>query len=85
MACPNSPGPKKARRAKSKVKSILLIIFDIKNLPSQDKQSILDTTVTSFGDYVKMCKNIALNFGNKGTGCCITTHHLTLPFSAGNF
>jgi hypothetical protein len=33
-----------------------------------------------------MCKDFALNFGDKRTGCCITaTHRLTLHFSPGNF
>jgi hypothetical protein len=33
-----------------------------------------------------MCKDFAPNFGNKRTGCCITTtHRLTLSFSPGNF
>jgi hypothetical protein len=31
-------------------------------------------------------RRLALNFGDRRTGCCImTTHHLTLPFSQGNF
>jgi hypothetical protein len=34
---------------------------------------------------MKMCKDFAPNFGDKRTGCCITTHCLTLPFSPGNF
>jgi hypothetical protein len=30
---------------------------------------------------MKMCKDFAPNFGDKRTGCCITTmHHLTLTF-----
>jgi hypothetical protein len=33
---------------------------------------------------MKICEDIAPNFGNKITGCCImTTHHLTLSFSPG--
>jgi hypothetical protein len=33
-----------------------------------------------------MCEDFTLNFGDKRTGCCIlTTHHLALPFSPGNF
>jgi hypothetical protein len=34
-----------------------------------------------YGDCVNMCEDFATNFGDKETGCCITTHHLTLPFS----
>jgi hypothetical protein len=32
MACPNSPRQKKARQVKSKVKSMLIIFFDIKEV-----------------------------------------------------
>jgi hypothetical protein len=33
-----------------------------------------------------MCEDIAPNFGNNRTGCCITTaHRYTLPFSPRNF
>jgi hypothetical protein len=85
MACPNSARPKKARQVESKVRSMFIIFFDSKNLPWQAKQSIPLTTVTSCDDCVKMCKNIALNFGNKGTGYCNTMHRLTFPISAGNF
>jgi hypothetical protein len=72
-------------------KSILIIFFGIngffkKNSPGQAKQSFPRTTVTLYGDCVKMCEDFAPNFGNKGTGCCImTTHRLTLPFPPGNF
>jgi hypothetical protein len=42
--------------------------------------------VTVYGDRMKMCKDFALNFGDKRTECCITTMHcLTLSFSTGNF
>jgi hypothetical protein len=35
---------------------------------------------------MKICEDFVPNFGDKRTGCCITiTHHLTLPFSPGNF
>jgi hypothetical protein len=44
------------------------------------------TLVTFYGDCIKMCEDFAPNFGGKRSGCCITTtHHLTLPFSPGNF
>jgi hypothetical protein len=42
-----------------------------KNSSWQAKQSILHTTVTFYGNCVKICS-------------CITMHHLTLPFSPGN-
>jgi hypothetical protein len=41
------------------------------------------TTVNSayYCDCVKFCEDFALNFGDKRTAGCITTHCLTLPFS----
>jgi hypothetical protein len=45
----------------------------------QAKQSFLHTTVTFYDDCMKMCEDFAPNFGDKGTGCCITTtYHVTL-------
>jgi hypothetical protein len=42
--------------------------------------------VTFYSNYMKMYEHFALNFGDKRTGCCVTTTHcLTLPFSPGNF
>jgi hypothetical protein len=53
-----------------------------KNLSWQAKKSIPHTTVTIYGNCVKMCED----FGDKRTGCCSrTTHHLTLPFHLGIF
>jgi hypothetical protein len=49
------------------------------------KQSIPHTTVTFYGNCVKIREDFPSNFGDKRTGCCITTtHRLTLPFSPGN-
>jgi hypothetical protein len=57
-----------------------------KNSSWQAKQSIMHTTVIFNGDCVKMCHDFTPKFGDKRTGCYITTmHHLTLPFTAGNF
>jgi hypothetical protein len=57
-----------------------------RNSFSQAKQTIPHTPVTLYyGDCLKMRKDFALNFGDKRTGCCITTHRLTLPFSSGIF
>jgi hypothetical protein len=81
----------KGKQVKSKVKSMLMILFDIKGLLAknsswQAKQSIPHTTVTLYGECVKICKDFAPNFGNKRTGCCLMTmQHLALPFSPGNF
>jgi hypothetical protein len=48
---------------------MLFIFFDIKGIVQKE-----------------MCKGFAPNFGNKRTRCCIMImHHLTLPFSPGNF
>jgi hypothetical protein len=53
-----------------------------KNLSWQAKQSIPHATVMFYGDCLKICENFAPNFGDKITGCCITTTRLfTLPFS----
>jgi hypothetical protein len=43
------------------------------------------TTVMFYGHCVKIWEDFAPNFGDKTTGCCITMHHLTLPFSPGIF
>jgi hypothetical protein len=69
---------------KSKVKSMLIIFFDIKGIVL--KELFLAGQTVNYGDCVKMCKDFALNFGDKRTGCCIIkTHHLSFPFSLGNF
>jgi hypothetical protein len=69
---------------KSKVKSMLIIFFTFtKNSSWQAKQSIPHTTMTLYGDCVKMCKEFVPKFGDKRTGCCITK--MQLPFSLGNF
>jgi hypothetical protein len=59
---------------------MLIIFFDFKGIVN--KEFALSGQTLS----VKMCEDFTPNFGNKRTGCCITsTHHLTLPFSPGNF
>jgi hypothetical protein len=64
---------KKARLVKSKVKSMLITVFNIKtstkNLSWQAKQSIPYTTVTFYTDCVKMSEDFAPNFWHKRTGC----------------
>jgi hypothetical protein len=86
MACSVPGRQKKARQVKSKVKSMFIIPYDIKNSSWQSKQSVLHTAVTFYGYCVKMHEDFTPNFGNKRTGCCIMTmHRLTLPFSSGNF
>jgi hypothetical protein len=58
----------KARRAKCKVKSMLIAFISIsrglftKNSPWQAKHSIPHTTVTFHGDFVEMCEDFAPNF-----------------------
>jgi hypothetical protein len=70
---------------------MLITVFDIKEivhkeLVLQAKQSIPHTTVTFYGDCVKMCEDFAPNFGDKITGCYIMTkHHLTLRPSKYDF
>jgi hypothetical protein len=40
--------------------------------------------VTLYSGGVKMCEDFGPKFGDKRTGCCITTtHNLTLPFPPG--
>jgi hypothetical protein len=57
-----------------------------KNSPWQAKHSIPHTTVTFYGEWVKMCEDFVSNFSDKITGSFITiTHHLTLPFQQGIF
>jgi hypothetical protein len=53
-----------------------------KNSSRQAKQSVLHTTVTFYGNCMKMRKGSA---PNSGDNCCITTmHRLTLPCSPRN-
>jgi hypothetical protein len=77
MESPNSARPKKARQVKSKVKSMHIIFFDIREifhkgfiLAGQTVSSAY--YVTFYGDCMKMCEDFGLNFGDKRTGCCIT-------------
>jgi hypothetical protein len=49
------------------------------------KKSIPHTTVTFYGDCVKICEYFVPNLGDKIADCCImTTHCLSLPFSQVN-
>jgi hypothetical protein len=53
---------------------------------SRTQKFQIHTTVTFYGDCVKMREDFASNSGDKRTGCCNTAmHHLTLPFSPGKF
>jgi hypothetical protein len=60
--------PKKVRQVKIKVKSMLIIFFDIKRIVHAE-QSVPHTTMKFYGDCVKMCEDLAPNFGDKRTGC----------------
>jgi hypothetical protein len=81
----------RARQIKSKVKSMLIIFFDNEGIVHKEcvlagQTSVPHTTVTFYDHCMKMCKDFTPNFGGRRTGCCImTTHHLALPFSPGNF
>jgi hypothetical protein len=58
----------------------------MKNSSWLSEQSILRATKMLYGNYVKMCKDFTMDSGDKRNGCCImTTRHLTLLFSPGNF
>jgi hypothetical protein len=43
------------------------------NSSQQAMQSIPHRTVTIYGNCMKICEDFAPNFGDKRTGCCITT------------
>jgi hypothetical protein len=77
---------RKVRQVKSKVKSMLIIFFDIKGIVHKEfvliGQTVPHTIVRFYGDCMKMCEDFTPNFSVKTTGCCfMTTHCLTLPFS----
>jgi hypothetical protein len=82
---------KRKRQARSKVKSMFNIFFDIKRLVHKERvlagQTVIPhTIVTFYGDCVKMCEDFDPNFGDERTGCCITTtHRLTFHFTSGIF
>jgi hypothetical protein len=62
--------------------------FDIKRIAL--KEFILAGQTVNSAYYCEVLwwlhEDFAPNFGDKRTGCCITTmHQLTLPFSPGNF
>jgi hypothetical protein len=76
------------RQVKNKVKSICIIFFDIKGIILKEFAMVGQTANSAYYcdvlQRLKMCEDFAPNFGDKRTGCCITTHDLTLPFSPGN-
>jgi hypothetical protein len=87
---PNSPEPKKASPVKSKVKSMIITVFDNKRIVHKEfvlaGQSVLHAIVTFYGDCMKMCKDFALNFGNERTGGCFTMNsHIHILFHQGFF
>jgi hypothetical protein len=90
MQRPNLPKTENARQVKSKVKSMLFIFFNMKRIVHEEfmlvaKQEIPHTSDKFYGDCVNVCEHFSPNFGNKRTGCCITTtDRLTLPLSPGN-
>jgi hypothetical protein len=74
-----------------KGKSLLNIFSDIKGIVHK-KFILTSQTVDStyyyaiYVDCMKMREDFAPICSDKGTGCCImTTHHLMLTFSPGNF
>jgi hypothetical protein len=69
---------------------MLIIFFDIwglftKNSSWQFKQSAPHTTLMFYSDCVKMCEDFDPNFGDEGTGCCITTTLCLTLFHHGFF
>jgi hypothetical protein len=92
MKRPNSLRPKKGETDEEQSEEHAFSIFltsrrlFTRNSAWQAKQSVLHITVMFYNNCVKMCEDFAQNFGDKRTGCCITTtHFLTLPVSPGNF
>jgi hypothetical protein len=71
--------PKKAREVKNKVRSMLIIFFDIK--ATGKKEFVLAGQAVNSAHYcdilrcdcVQMCEDFAPNFGDKRSGCCITS------------
>jgi hypothetical protein len=85
MACSIQGRPKKERQVKSKAKSMLIIIFDIKGIVPKEfvmaGQAVPHTTVSFYGDCVNMCEDFGPDFGDKRTGRCITSTHRPTSFS----
>jgi hypothetical protein len=70
MACPNSLRVEKARQVKSKVKSMLITFFVIKGVVHREfvlagQAVILYTTVTLYGDCMKLCESFARTLATK--------------------
>jgi hypothetical protein len=87
MACLVQGRLKKARQMKSKVKTMLIIFFDIKGIVHK---KILSGRPNSQFCIIPLCfmatawnwADFTLKFVNKINCCCITTmHHLMLPSS----
>jgi hypothetical protein len=90
MGSPNSVRSKKGRQVKSNVKSMLIIVADINGIVH--KEFVLAGQEVNSAFYydipwrrVKMCEDLAMNFGNIRTRCCIITHQPESPFSPGFF
>jgi hypothetical protein len=80
MKSSTSPRPNKMRHV------TLRGLFTKNSSGRQNSQSHILLSVTFYSNCMQMCEDFSLNFGDKGTGCCImTTHRLTLPFSPENF
>jgi hypothetical protein len=71
---PNSMRQKKATGVKTKVKSMLTVFFDIKEI--FDEEFILARKTDNSASTVMFYDDFAPNFGNKRNGCCIKTTHL---------
>jgi hypothetical protein len=82
---PNSLRLKGTRQVEVKIKSILIIFFNINRIVH--KEFILAGQLVSFTYCCDvLCEDFAPNFSDKCTDCCFTTtHRLTLSFSPKNF
>jgi hypothetical protein len=58
----------------------------VKNSSWQSKRPLQHTSVSFYGECVKIYEDFAQNFGHERTGSCIsTTRRFTLPFYQGHF
>ena len=87
---PSHQGQKKARQVKNNLKSMIITSFDIKGIMHKEfvqaRLQIPGSAAKFCGDCVKMCKEIAPNFGENRPGCfTMTTPRFTLPSSPNSF
>jgi hypothetical protein len=89
MTCSVQGRLKKAKKVKIKVKSLIIVFFDIKGIVIKGfvlSGQTVNSAYIFYGDCVKMSEEFSQKFIDKETDRCIkTTYRLTLSFSPGNF